>query len=337
MIVKNIGRMEFQFFVQNPFIVAFHHRDLFPEGNGKMEPKSIPPGKNIGEDFDMGSPWRMYYGSRIPGFPVHPHRGFETVTVMLNGFADHFDAKGSKGRYGKGDVQWMTAGEGTQHSEMFPLLKDNDVNPMELFQIWLNLPRKSKFVTPDYKMLWNEDIPVITEYDDLENKIEIKLIAGEYKGVKSLDPVAASWAYDRNNHVGIWLIKLDPGANFVIPAVSRTLNRMIYNFQGAPIMIDGYQIKDHYYAELVGDSDTYITNGDKTTDLLLLEGEPIKEPVAARGPFVMNTEDELRQAFYDYRSTQFGGWPWSESDPVNEKETGRFASYNFGERIEYPD
>lgn len=335
--VKNIAKMDFQLSVQNPFIIAFHHKDLFPKGNGNMAPDSINPGENIGEDFDMKSPWRMYYGDRIPGFPVHPHRGFETVTVMLDGFADHFDAKGAKGRYGKGDVQWMTAGAGTQHSEMFPLLNDNDVNPMELFQIWLNLPKKNKFASPDYKMFWNEDIPVVVEYDNLQRKIEVKLIAGEYKGIRSLDPVLASWAYDRNNHVGIWLITLEANADFIIPGISRTLNRALYNFGDSPVMIDGHQIKDHYYAELLGDVDIHVNNGDKATQLLLLEGEPIKEPIAARGPFVMNTESELRQAFSDYRSTQFGGWPWDQSDPVNEKSAGRFASYNFGERIEYPD
>lgn len=328
--------MEFQLHVLDPFIVTFHHLDHFPKGNGNMGPITMPHGKNNGSDFDPDARWRMYYGDQISGFPVHPHRGFETVTVMIQGFADHFDSKGSKGRYGEGDVQWMTAGAGVQHSEMFPMLSDDKENPMEMFQVWLNLPRKDKFAKPDYKMLWNEEIPVVREADASGRMVQVKVITGEYKGVKSLDPLPDSWAYNRDNHVGIWLITLDPKAEFTIPAVSKTLNRVLYNYRGESIEIEGQEVGDDYYAELEGDRDIHVKNGNGVTKLLLLEGEPINEPVAAQGPFVMNTTDELRQTFADYRRTQFGGWQWGQDDPVNEKEAGRFASYNNGSRIEYP-
>lgn len=336
MSIKKIGSMSFQLQVLDPYIVTFHHHDLFPLGNGKMGPKVMPRGKNNGDDFDHHAPWRMYYGSQIPGFPVHPHRGFETVTVMVEGFADHFDAKGSKGRYGEGDVQWMTAGSGTQHSEMFPLLKDDAENPMELFQIWLNLSQKEKFATPDYKMFWNEDIPVVKEKDELGRITEIKIIAGEYKGVRSPDAPSASWANNRENHVGIWLVKLDPHASLTIPAISGTLNRMLYHYRGEIITIEEKEIKAEHYVELDGGKETHVINGEETAYLLLLEGEPIGEPVAAYGPFVMNTQNEVRQAYEDYRKTQFGGWPWEQDDPVNGKDEGRFASYHLGERVEYP-
>ncbi len=118
--VIRIGKMGFQLEVKNPFIVCFHHKDHFPKGNGKQEPAYYLDSRQPGEDFDHHAPWRMYYGNTVPGFPVHPHRGFETVTVVTEGFADHFDSLGSCGRYGQGDVQWMTAGAGIQHSEMFP-------------------------------------------------------------------------------------------------------------------------------------------------------------------------------------------------------------------------
>lgn len=298
-----------------------------------MGPIEMPLGKNNGNDFDMNASWRMYHGNTISGFPVHPHRGFETVTVMVEGFADHFDSKGSKGRYGQGDVQWMTAGAGVQHSEMFPMLKDDTENPMELFQIWLNLPKKNKFANPDYKMFWSEDIPTVTE-----KGVEVKIIAGEYKGVKSLDPLPDSWAYDRDNHVGIWIITLQPNAEMTIPAVSSTLNRVLYNYEGGGVIdIDGNKVEKRYYAELEGDKDILIVNGEEATKLLLLEGEPINEPLVSYGPFVMNNQAEIKQALLDYQKTQFGGWPWEREDPVNTKEQERFASYNNGERVEYPN
>ena len=336
MSIKKISPMGFQLHVLDPFIVTFHHDDLFPKGNRKMEPEVMPEGKHIGEDFDMQADWRMYYGDTVPGFPVHPHRGFETVTLMIKGFADHFDSKGSKGRYGQGDVQWMTAGAGVQHSEMFPLLNDDKENPMELFQVWLNLPKKDKFAKPDYKMFWNEQVPTITEKDQNGNLLEITIVAGEYKGTKSLDPLPSSWAYDRNNHVGIWLIKLEPNAEFTLPAVSSTLNRVLYHYRGASIAIEEMVIAEKYEVELTGDEEVHIKNGNGVTQLLLLEGEPINEPVAASGPFVLNTMNEVKQAYYDYQKTCFGGWPWSSHGPVNDKEAGRFASYYDRKEIEYP-
>ena len=336
MSIKNVDKMEFQLHVLNPYVVAFHHRDDFPRGNNEMGPRKMPQGKNSGEDFDPRSDWRMYYGEKTPGFPVHPHRGFETITIMLEGAADHFDSKGSRGRYGSGDVQWMTAGSGIQHSEMFPLLNEDKENPMELFQIWLNLPQKNKFAKPDYKMFWNEDIPIVYEKDSKGNAIEVKIIAGEYKGVQSLDPLPASWAYHRENHVGIALIKLAPQAEFILPGVSDTMNRVLYNNYGEGITIENRVIGEKYFVELDGGKDLLIKNGGETTHLLLLEGEPINEPMAARGPFVMNTDEELREAFSDYRQTQFGGWPWDSNEPCNAKEMDRFASYSNDEVVEYP-
>lgn len=336
MAVLQIAPMEFQLHVLNPFVIAFHHRDLFPKGDGKMAPVAIPREKSLGEDFNPEADWRMYYGRTIPGFPVHPHRGFETVTVMIEGFADHFDSKGSKGRYGEGDVQWMTAGAGVQHSEMFPLLNDERENPMELFQIWLNLPKKNKFAKPDYKMFWSEDIPRVVEHDMENRRTEVKLIAGEFKGIRSLDPLPASWAYNRKNKVGIWLIKMEPHAVFTLPALSSTLNRVLYNYNGSGMKVAQHPLPNRYYAELKGSEEVMIVNGESPSELLLLEGEPINEPIAARGPFVMNTFDELQQAFVDYRQTQFGGWQWQSDDPVNEKESPRFASYEGGKRVEYP-
>ena len=142
--VKNIKALGFQWETSDPFLFCVHHEDKYPRGNSVCGPNSSLEGRHIGQDFILKDGWRMYHGDTVPGFPGHPHRGFETITVVKEGMVDHADSLGAAGRYGNGDVQWMTAGKGVQHSEMFPLLSQDKENPMELFQIWLNLPKKSK-------------------------------------------------------------------------------------------------------------------------------------------------------------------------------------------------
>ncbi|SES99670.1 hypothetical protein SAMN05660297_01139 [Natronincola peptidivorans] len=320
----------------DPFIARMHHLDYYPKGNGHQGvSKTDLKGKNIGEDFDFSDDWKMYYGKEVPGFPVHPHRGFETITIVLQGYVDHSDSIGATGRYGAGDVQWMTAGSGIQHAEMFPLVHDDKENTMELFQVWLNSPSKDKFVDCYYKMLWAEDIPVVEEVDESGNKAIINVIAGSYKDIKSLDPNPNSWANNRTNHVGIWTIHLEPGASFTLPSVSPTLNRNLYFYKGSSISIDSTSIKSNSSLKLAGNEEIKVLNGNEDSFLLLLEGEPINEPVVNYGPFVMNTMEEIQQAYKDYKATSFGGWPWDRKDPVNSKALGRFAKYS-GEDIDTP-
>ena len=152
----------------------------------------------------------MYHGTKVPGFPMHPHRGFETVTIVKKGFVDHHDSVGASGRYGNGDVQWLTTGSGCQHAEMFPLVSMEEENPLELFQIWLNLQAKDKFTKPAYKMLWAEDIPEITVGDDYGPKAKVTVIAGSYNDVKGLEPNPASYASNPQGHVNILMIDMDP-------------------------------------------------------------------------------------------------------------------------------
>jgi redox-sensitive bicupin YhaK (pirin superfamily) len=133
----------FQWETADPFLFCVHHEDNFPNGNEQMGPEAkYLNGRHMGDDFIIKDGFRMYHGKSVPGFPGHPHRGFETITVVRKGIVDHADSMGAAGRYGNGDVQWMTAGKGVQHSEMFPLVHADKENTMELFQIWLNLPKK---------------------------------------------------------------------------------------------------------------------------------------------------------------------------------------------------
>ncbi|MFN8209159.1 MAG: pirin family protein [Bacteroidales bacterium] len=329
-LVTHIKPLGFTWQTSDPFLFCVHHLDHFPAGNELMGPLATLEGRRLGQDFTLKDGWRMYHGETIPGFPAHPHRGFETVTVVLNGFVDHSDSHGAAGRYGNGDVQWMTAGSGLQHAEMFPLLNLDKPNPAELFQIWLNLPRAKKFSKPHYKMLWAEDIPVFTEKDKNGKFTSVTVIAGKIGGVTAPSPAPDSWAADPSNEVGIWLIKMEAGALWTLPSASPEMNRTLYFYRGTETSVGGINIPSYHSVELLPYQPAIIENGNEEGFLLMLQGRPIDEPVVQHGPFVMNTLEEIQHAFFDFRKTQFGGWPWDRYDPVHSREKGRFARYSDG-------
>lgn len=229
----------------DPFLFCVYHDDAYPAANAQMGPAAPLAGRDIGQDFSRKDGWSMYHGSTVPGFPAHLHRGFETVTIVRKGLIDHADSLGATARFGRGDVQWLTAGRGVVHSEMFPLLDRDGPNPLELFQIRLNYPDASV------------DAP--------------------------LPPPPDSWA-----------------------------------------------------ARLEADAAVELVNGPEASELLLLQGRPIGEPVAQHGPFVMNTEAEIRQAFADHQRTRYGGWPWPDGAPVHGRARDRFARHPGGAE-EWPE
>jgi redox-sensitive bicupin YhaK (pirin superfamily) len=328
--ILKIKPMGFQWETSDPFLFCVHHEDKFPKGNSEMEPVASLKGRHIGEDFIIKDGWRMYHGQTIPGFPGHPHRGFETITVVREGIVDHADSLGASGRYGDGDVQWMTAGKGVQHSEMFPLIYEDKENPMELFQIWLNLPKKSKMVEPYFKMLWSNSIPKYKHKDLKGLETEVEVIAGSINNYTAPSPPPDSWAADVQNEVAIWNIKMQPGATFVIPKASVGINRTIYFYIGKNIQIANKAIEEYHSLEVIPEVDIELKNGDTEARLLILQGKPIGEHVIQYGPFVMNTKDEIKQAFEDYHQTQFGGWPWPRPDQVHKRDAGRFALHADG-------
>lgn len=329
-IIFNLKPMGFLWEVTNPFLFCAHHLDQYPAGNDAMAPAASLKGRNIGQDFTLKDGWRMYHGDTIPGFPVHPHRGFETVTIVLTGLVDHSDSHGQAGRYGGGDVQWMTAGAGLQHCEMFPLLNREQGNPLELFQVWLNLPKANKFAKPYFKMLWNELIPVFSSMDENGRRVEVKVIAGKTGDVTALPPAPDSWAADPANEVAIWTIKMEPGAQWMLPAAGKDINRTLYFYRGDSIEVEGNTISAGHSFGVKTELELAIRNGNETGYLFLLQGKPIDEPVVQYGPFVMNTEAEIRQTITDYRETEFGGWPWPRRDQVHPRTQGRFAKYADG-------
>jgi hypothetical protein len=213
---------------------------------------------------------------------------------------------------------------------MFPLLNREKDNPLELFQIWLNLPKAKKFVEPHFKMLWNEDIPIYTKNDENGNKVEVRVIAGKIENVIAPNPAPDSWAANTENKVSIWTIKMQVGCKWIIPAASEKVNRTIYFYSGNSIIIDGSLVSQNNCIEVMANQELLIENGYTESHLVMLQGKPINEQVVQYGPFVMNTNDEIQQAFADYQETQFGGWPWERRDNVHPITKGRFAKHSDG-------
>ncbi len=330
--VRQTLPLGFPWVTADPFLFCVHHDDAYPAGNAKMGPDaSLLSGRELGQDFVVKDGFRMYHGRVVPGFPVHPHRGFETVTIVRRGLIDHSDSLGAAARFGQGDVQWLTAGAGIQHSEMFPLLKGDAPNPVELFQIWLNLPKADKHAKPHFSMLWDRDIPRVVHSDAQGRTTEVTVVAGQLNDKRAPSPPPKSWASRADSDVAIWTIRMQAGATWTLPAASGAkTNRVLYFFTGDRVGLDDHEQRDH--AALVVDAarDIVISAGDQTVELLLLQGRPIAEPVVQYGPFVMNTRAEIQQAFQDYQRTQFGGWPWPSDDPVHAREEGRFARHADG-------
>src|SRR6188768_2611324 len=223
---------------EDPFLFCAHHVDHYPQGNSSLGPDAPLAGHEIGQDFEGKGGWRMYHGDVIPGFPQHPHRGFETVTIVRTGYIDHSDSLGATARFGMGDVQWLTAGAGVVHSEMFPLLHADRPNDLELFQIWLNLPARDKLVAPYFTMFWDQDIPRAVHRDAAGRTATITVIAGALDGLAPLAPPPNSWAARPEADVAIWSIALDAGASWVLPpARDAAAARTLHLFRGTGLRV----------------------------------------------------------------------------------------------------
>jgi redox-sensitive bicupin YhaK (pirin superfamily) len=322
----------FQWATADPFLFCVHHLDHYPAGNEMFGPQGSLDGRNIGSDFEPKDGWRMYHGSTVPGFPEHPHRGFETITFARKGFIDHSDSMGAAARFGRGDVQWMTAGAGVVHSEMFPLLSTTDDNTVELFQIWMNLPAADKMVEPYFTMLWAEHIPSHRHLDADGAGTTVTVIAGTYEGLVPPTPPPASWASRAEADVAIWHLVMEPGATISLPpAANDDTVRVLYVFDGA-VAVDGQHADTDTGVVVESSAATPLVASAAGAEILMLQARPIGEPVAQYGPFVMNTQQEIEQAFADYRATGFGGWPWDRPDPVHGGDAARFARHADGRR-----
>jgi redox-sensitive bicupin YhaK (pirin superfamily) len=210
---------------------------------------------------------------------------------------------------------------------MFPLLHRDQPNPLELFQIWLNLPARHKMAPPHFTMFWAEQIPRLQA-----DGVDVTCIAGRLGSAEPLPPPPDSWAAQADSDLAIWTLKLAPGARWTLPpAAGSGTQRQLYFFKGDTVTLAGQTLPQHAAVALDATQPVALVNGATVSECLLLQGRPIGEPVAQAGPFVMNTRQELRQAFGDYQRTQFGGWPWPDDAPVHGPAAGRFARHADGQ------
>ncbi|MFV0259696.1 MAG: pirin family protein [Acidimicrobiales bacterium] len=322
----------------DPFLFVAHHRDAYPAGNGELGPDASLAGRSLGNDFAGVDGWNMYHGSTVPGFPQHPHRGFETITHVRSGLIDHADSLGAAARFGRGDTQWLTACAGIVHAEMFPLLRTDADNPLELFQIWLNLPARDKLAEPYFTMLWAEDTPRL-----VADGVDITVIAGaltariggpgaEPTRVEPAAPPPDSWAARPASEVAVWHLRLDGDRPIEIdPAERPDTRRVLFVSSGTAAVIAG-EVVDAGHGVEVDAGRPVVVSGTAAgpVELLVLQGHPIGEPVVQYGPFVMNDTAGIRTTFDDFARTGFGGWPWDDDGPTHGPDDQRFARHPDG-------
>jgi redox-sensitive bicupin YhaK (pirin superfamily) len=227
------------------------------------------------------------------GAPDHPHRGFETVTYVLDGAIEHGDSQGNRGRIGPGDVQWMSAGSGVIHSEMPSAEIRRDGGRLHGFQLWVNLPRRDKMMQPRYQELRAAEIPTATSAD---GRTTVTVIAGESLGTRA--------TIDTRTPIMYLHVRLAAGARFT-QAVPQTYNAFAFLISGAATFGDRLA-RENDMVVFDGDGDAVELATERGAELLLIGGVPLNEPVARYGPFVMNTPGEIRQAMIDYQTGRFG-------------------------------
>jgi redox-sensitive bicupin YhaK (pirin superfamily) len=278
----------------DPFLFCVHHQDGYPAGNERLGPRASLAGRNLGQDFAGVDGWRMYHGTVVPGFPQHPHRGFETVTIVYDGEVDHRDSSGGGGRIAPGDVQWMTAAGGLVHEEFHSPDFARRGGRFEMVQLWVNLPAKAKMTPPRYQGIRAAQIPRVDLPDGAGN---LRVIAGAFGDAhgpaRTVTPM------------NIWDLALAGGTScdLRVPAGHTAIVVVLSGTVtvGADTSIDGPGLA---LLERAGDS--MVLRAGTAAKLLFLGGEPIREPVVAYGPFVMNAAAEIQQAMLDFQDGKMG-------------------------------
>ena len=243
--------------------------------------------------MDYAGPHPFAASDKRRGVGEHPHRGFETVTILYSGEVEHRDSGGGGGKIGPGDVQWMTAGSGVVHEEMHSWEYTQRGGPFEAIQLWVNLPKRLKMTAPKYQTLLNADIPEVSLPDGAGT---VRIIAGDYDGRKG--------PAETFTPMNLWDLRLKAGHGTFVPGQSgHTMS--VFVLSGV-VTVNGKRAADAQLAVLDRKGEGVRIDAESDAKLLILSGEPIDEPVFGYGPFVMNTEGEIRQAIMDYQSGRMG-------------------------------
>jgi len=246
--------------------------------------------------FDHAAPKEFKPTQKKLGVGQHPHRGFETVTIAYQGEVEHGDSVGNRGVIGPGDCQWMTAASGIIHEEFHSREFAKKGGTFEMAQLWVNLPAEHKMIPPRYQPLIDKEIPRVSLPD---GQGEVKLYAGDYNGTKG--------SASTFTPINLWDVTLNPTgeqADIQIPASHNTL---LFVRQGRVQVEDNEMVAAQVaHFNMDGDYISVKNLGSEPADLLIMSGEPLNEPIAARGPFVMNTQAEIRQANVDFQSGRMG-------------------------------
>jgi hypothetical protein len=243
--------------------------------------------------FDYAAPREFDATDQKRGVGPHPHRGFETVTIAFQGEVEHGDSVGNRGVIGAGDVQWMTAASGIIHEEFLSRDFLKQGGTLEMVQLWVNLPAKDKMIAPKYQPILSQEIPVV---ELPANAGSVRVIAGNYAGTRG--------AATTFSPVELWDIKINAGKTVELK-VPAGHNAMLFVRRGN-ISLDGYKAGMGDLVMLEREGLTISLQASEEASVLLMGGEPINEPIVASGPFVMNTEQEIRLAMMDYQSGRMG-------------------------------
>ncbi len=242
--------------------------------------------------MDYNAPY-VFPPSEIPkGVDVHPHKGFETVTIAYKGKVEHADSAGGGGVIGEGDVQWMTAGNGILHKEFHETEWSKSGGLFHMMQLWVNLPAKYKTTPPKYQAIKNADIPKVPITDG-----EVAVIAGEYNGVKG--------AASTFSPIHMYNVRLQRGGKTTL-SFPKHYTTTLVTVEGSIRVNEQEEVAADHFVLFKNDGENFTLEATSDALILVLSGEPIAEPIAAYGPFVMNTRQELIQAFQDFEQGKFG-------------------------------
>ncbi len=313
---------------EDPFIFASHHEDDYPKGNAQMAPPLMEiSGRNLGRDYQKFFGFRMYNGKVVPGFPLHAHWGYETVTLPQIGYVDHSDSEGNTGRFGFGDVQWVSAPSFYEHCEMYPLVDQENRNPNDITQLMIALPLEMKNL-PEISVntVWKEDMPIIRS-----EGCAVQIIGGEFGGKSVSSPSEHSWA-DGTHGVRILRIEMEPDAKLRIDPAAEGANRNLYYVSGDRADIMGEEVIWNARMKIAASADIDIQNGKERSVFWLLEGIPIGQRMSMFGPVMLSSDAEVREAMQTIRKQELERWPWELVDRVNPIDSGRFMLRKDGTR-----